>query len=261
MAALAAGMALAAEGCGSGADRTARTPPSTLGTGGGPLVYVAVGASESVGMGADRPSEQAWPVVLHRTALPPGSVLVNLGVPGATVADALAAQLPPALARRPALATVWLNVNDIIGGVPAVTYERQLEALVEGLARGGETLVLVANTPAFDLLPVYRECRAAMEAAGCPPSDAIPWPGQVAAVVDDYNEAIERVTVRAGAVLVDLHDAGAAALRAGSAGSLVSTDGFHPSTAGHQAVAGLFAQALERALDGSGPAGRAAARP
>jgi lysophospholipase L1-like esterase len=182
-------------------------------------------------------------VVLHRTALPPGSVLVNLGVPGATVADALAAQLPQALARRPALATVWLNVNDILRGVPPRAYERQLETLVSGLARGGATLVLVANTPALELLPVYQQ-----------------RPLAVADVVDDYNDAIERVTRRAGAVLVDLHGAGSAALQAGTSGSLVSTDGFHPSTAGHRAVAELFAEALERAVDGPGPTGRASAR-
>src|SRR5215210_2425521 len=33
------------------------------------LVYVAVGASETVGIGADNPQRDAWPVVLHRTAL------------------------------------------------------------------------------------------------------------------------------------------------------------------------------------------------
>ncbi|MEO7836811.1 MAG: hypothetical protein ABIS21_04125, partial [Acidimicrobiales bacterium] len=33
-------------------------------------VYVAVGASESLGVGAERPATQAWPVVLRRRALP-----------------------------------------------------------------------------------------------------------------------------------------------------------------------------------------------
>ena len=250
MAALAAGMALAAEGCGPVTEEAARTPRSTLDTGGGPLIYVAVGASESVGIGADRPADQAWPVVLHRTALPPGSVLVNLGVPGATVADALAVQLPQALARHPALATVWLNVNDILHGVPPAEYERRLDVLVRALVRGGDTLVLVANTPAFELLPAYREWQAAVEAAGYP-QVGLPSAAQIKAVVDEYNEAIARVTRRHGAVLVDLHGAGAAALGQGTAGSLVGADGFHPSTAGHRAVAEVFARALEKALRAS----------
>src|SRR5262245_30072392 len=48
----------------------------------GKRVYVAVGASETVGVGADRP-RQAWPTVLHRQALPE-SRYVNVGVSGST---------------------------------------------------------------------------------------------------------------------------------------------------------------------------------
>src|SRR5439155_3713731 len=38
-----------------------------------PLVYVAVGASESVGVGASDPLRNAWPQVFYRTALPPSA--------------------------------------------------------------------------------------------------------------------------------------------------------------------------------------------
>ena len=216
-------------------------PPTTQ----PPLVYVAVGASESAGVGADRPAEEAWPRVLHRIALPAGSVLVNLGIPGATVADALRQELPQALAQEPDLVTVWLNVNDIIRGVSPDLYERQLGQLVRALRRGGATRVLVANTPRIDLLPVYQACRAQ------PPTGRPPCPGGAPAVPDAlvdayvaaYNAAIARVAQREGAVLVDLH---AASVTLGAAGgeSFVSADGFHPSTTGHRAVAELFAQAL-----------------
>jgi len=62
--------------------------------------------------------------------------------------------------------------------------------------------------------------------------------------VDSYNEATTRVAAREGATVVDLHDLGLTARRSGDAASLVSNDGFHPSTAGHQAVAKAFADAL-----------------
>lgn len=247
MAAVLTSLAVVGGSCGAGTEEGEAEPgPAPMPS--EPVVYVAVGASESVGMGADRPLDQAWPVVLHRAALPPGSELVNLGVPGATVADALRTQLPAALARRPGLVTVWLNVNDILGGVPVAAYERQLGDLVHALRRDGAT-VLVANTPAFDLMPLYQSCRAAGAASpGCQPARAgVTSPDDLDDVVAAYNRVIERVTRREGAVLVDLHGAGLAALEEGTAASFVGTDGFHPSTAGHRAVAEVFAAVLARA--------------
>jgi acyl-CoA thioesterase-1 len=226
-------------------------PPSWLK---GPRpVYVAVGASESVGVGADRPLDQAWPQVLYRTALPRGSAFVNLGIPGATVAEALRSELPEALAQQPSLVTVWLNVNDMLRGVPTHVYEEQLGALVRALRRGGGTRVLVANTPAPGLLPAYVACQAlATPARSCPPGSLFPSPSAVADVVGAYNAAIARVVWREGAVLVDLHAAALTAQEAGIGASLISADGFHPSTAGHRAVAQVFARALEAAggIDG-----------
>lgn len=205
-------------------------------------VYVAVGASDSVGYGADDPARDAWPRVLHRTALPPGTELVNLGIPGATVGTALSQELPEALRRAPTLATVWLNVNDILASVPVATYERQLAQLVGALRRGGRTRVLVANTPPLDRLPVYQACLARPECLG----GALPGPAVVEAAVDAYNAAIDRVVTAAGAELVDLYATGEAAQAAGTDAELVGDDGFHPSTAGHRAVAAAFAAVLAR---------------
>ena len=212
-------------------------PPDESGP---PPVYVAVGASETTGVGSDQPLRDGWPRVLHRTALPAGSVFVNMGIPGATVAQALAEELNQALAARPNLVTVWLNVNDINRGVSVSEYERQLETLVRSLRGGGSTRVLVANTPPLDHLPAFQSGRVL---ATLPTADA------VQRQVEAYNEAIARVVERQGAVLVDLHAVGLAARAAGTEGQFISRDGFHPSNAGHAAVAAAFADALRR----SGP--------
>ena len=45
-------------------------PPDESGP---PPVYVAVGASETTGVGSDQPLRDGWPRVLHRTALPAGA--------------------------------------------------------------------------------------------------------------------------------------------------------------------------------------------
>ncbi len=97
---------------------------------GPPPVYVAVGASETTGIGADVPLREAWPRVLFRTAMPENTIFVNLGIPGATVAQALREELPRALEQRPTIVTVWLNVNDIMCGVPPADFERDLAALL-----------------------------------------------------------------------------------------------------------------------------------
>lgn len=198
-------------------------------------VYVAVGASETTGQGSDQPLRDAWPRVLHRTALPAGAIFVNMGIPGATVAQALAEELNQALAVRPNLVTVWLNVNDLDHDVSAADYERQLDSLVKGLRRGGATRVLVANTPPLDRLPAVVAARSTAN---------VPSPEVVAQLTDAYNAAVARVVDRQGAFLVDLHAVGLAARAAGTEAGLVSADGFHPSTAGHAAVAAAFADVL-----------------
>jgi acyl-CoA thioesterase I len=211
-----------------------------------PIVYAAIGASETVGVGATDPLRDAWPQVLFRTALPESAVFYNFGVPGATVAGALGNQVPEAVSVQPALVTVWLNVNDLATGVSAAEYEADLDELVHTMRRGGAATVLVANTPYLDRLPLYIDCRAGTPPPGvqCPPGLSQVTPDQVNAEVAAYNAAIQRVVQREGAILVDLHAQGEVAVEHPD---WVSSDGFHPSSAGYAAIAESFASALKRA--------------
>ena len=202
------------------------------------LVYVAVGASETVGIGADDPQHDAWPVVLHRTALKQAE-LVNLGVSGSTAGQAVTEQLPAALAADPDVVTVWLAVNDITHLVPVQAYEQHLTTLVHQLRRGGRTQVLVGNVPSVERLPAVQACLPGAKpgAVACQ-LPVVPDVAEIRAVVSTYNTAIARVVKAEGATLVDL-----------STGrdltTLTGTDGFHPSTAGHRLVAAQFAQKLK----------------
>jgi len=204
-----------------------------------------------VGTGADRPDIQAWPRVLADSLGQRREVrFTGLGFGGALVADAMASSVPKAEQLDPDLVTVWLNVNDLIRLSPAPTFEKQLGDLVTRLRRGGETTVLVANTPALDRLPAYLGCLEPT-GAGCllPPAARpfVPKPDALNAQVDAYNQATARIAEREGAVLVDLHAASLQARAEGREASLVSGDGFHPSTAGHAAIAATFAEAATRA--------------
>lgn len=199
--------------------------------------YVAVGASETVGIGADHPRTEAWPQVLHDSTLS-SSTFVNLGVSGATVGEALAVQLPVALAAQPDIVTVWLAVNDLTHLVPVSAYEQQLQTLVHELRRDGRTTVLVGNMPPVDRMPAYLACLPGAVATDVTCQlPIVPPPVVVRELVAGYNAAIARVVQAEAAVPVDLSQ-GRDLTR------LTSGDGFHPSTAGHRMVAAAFARAL-----------------
>lgn len=206
-----------------------------------------MGASETVGIGADDPGRQAWPTVLHGTSLADWDYL-NVGVSGSTVAQAISEQLPAALAAEPRLVTVWLNVNDLTHQVPPNVYEQLLGSLVHQLRRGGRTKVLVANTPAVEQLPAYRACLPSAPVSG-PACDlpGVPSPRLVRRVVGEYNAAIDRVAKGEGATVVDLN----AASGRHSLTTMTGADGFHPSTQGHRAVAHAFAAAVDQ-VEGQG---------
>ncbi len=233
-----------AAGCSSEGDRPAARPSRSATAASAsptpadpPRVYVAVGASETVGVGADDPATQAWPRVLHDRALA-GTRFVDVGVSGATVRDALTGQLARALAEDPDVVTVWLAVNDALSLVPVADYEQSLGNLVHALRQGGRTEVLLANVPPLDRLPAYRACLPGSGVTDVPCAlPLVPSPAEVRATVADFNAAIGRVAAREGAVLVDL-----SAER--DLAALTSDDGFHPSTRGHRVVARAFAAAL-----------------
>lgn len=241
-------IALLSAGCSNGGGAAAKgtQPPKP------PLNYVAVGASETTGTGADKPETQAWPRILADTLGRGGRrvTFTSLGFDGARVADALAASVPKAVQLQPNLVTVWLNVNDLIRLATAATFEQELGELVHRVRRGGATAVLLANTPALDRLPAYQSCldpkgTQCLLPAGLRP--LVPPPDVLNTRVDDYNQATARIAQREGAILVDLHAASLRARADGREPSLVSSDGFHPSTAGHATIAATFAEAAQKA--------------
>lgn len=205
------------------------------------VVYAAIGASETFGIGTDDPTRESFP---HRLLqlMGPGNVLYNFGVPSETTAQALVDELPPALTVHPTLATVWLNVDDLVAGVPVADYATRLDQLVAGLRRTGAR-VLLANTPQLVHLPAYAACRPDPPPGSvkCPlGSVALPSPDQAEAEVQAYNAATAGVAARQGATLVDLYRAGDVP---DQHPGYVSRDGFHPSAEGAAAIAAAFAAA------------------
>jgi len=185
-----------------------------------PLVYVAIGASDTVGIGADDPARNGW--VPQFARLLGSSIHVhNLGSSGTLLRTARQDQLPVAIGDQPDLVTVWLAVNDLNAGVPLDQYRADLDGLLASLGSQTHAVVLVANVPDLTRVPQYR---------GQDPT-------ALRTVVQQWNQAIADTTARRGAHLVDLY-AEYAELAAHPED--LSSDGFHPSSAGYARLAELF---------------------
>jgi acyl-CoA thioesterase-1 len=181
-----------------------------------PLTYVAIGASDTVGVGAGVPETESWPAVLWRR-LPPGSKLVNLGISGSLVRQARTQQVPVAVDAHPDLVTVWLSVNDYIARVPLDQYAADLDGLLAALRDGTDAPILVGNVPDLGALPI---------AARLDLRD-----------VDRWNTAIAEIVARHQATLVDLRGTWR---EVADHPDYISADGFHPSTSGYRRLADVF---------------------
>ena len=198
-----------------------------------PAVYVALGASDTVGVGATRPAREGWAPLFH-AGLPEGARLVNLGVSGATLRDVLAQQVPVAVDARPRWVTIWPGVNDLRAGVDLPTFTAQLDTLLGDLTRadaGAGTLrIVVLNLPDLRAVPVLATGdRTTLDRR-----------------VREWNAAIADVAARHGpaVVLVDLY---AQYAELGAHPEYVSADGFHPSSAGYRRIADLALAGLRDA--------------
>ena len=187
--------------------------------------YVAVGASDTVGVGATDPATGSWPARVARL-LPPGSAYVNLGVSGSIALQAKDQQLPGAIAQRPTVVSVWLAVNDMNATIQPGSYRESLAAIVDGLVSGTEAKVFVGNVPDVRGVPAYKDADKAA----------------LAQAIAGYNEVIAAVVAAhpGRAFLVDLYTGSAALVST----ITVSADGFHPSDDGYQLIAQRFADAM-----------------
>lgn len=190
--------------------------------------YVAVGASDSVGVGASDPRTRSWPALVAR-ALPASSSYVNTAVSGSLARDAQREQLAEAVAARPTLVTVWLAVNDILAANPPDQYERDLTAAIEPLLLGTQARIFVGTVPDLRTVPAFEG------------TDRL----ALAQVVAAYNNAIVRIAARNvdRVIPVDLFTGSAELVTRAT----VTEDGLHPTDEGYELIAERFIQALREA--------------
>jgi acyl-CoA thioesterase-1 len=187
--------------------------------------YVAIGASDTVGVGASDPATGSWPARIA-ILLPPGSAFVNVGVSGSIALQARSAQLPGAIAQRPTVVSIWLAVNDMNATIEPASFANDLGAIVDALVSGTDAKIFVGNVPDVRPVPAYKDADKAA----------------LFRLITAYNAAIAAIAAKHPGRVVGVD------LFTGSA-DLVSTltvsgDGFHPSDAGYQLIADRFAAAM-----------------
>jgi len=199
------------------------------------ITYVAIGASDTFGIGTGDPYTQNWPSDLAGK-LGPHVHLINLGIPGIRVHDALSLELPIALDSHPDLVTIWLAVNDLANNVPIDSYSKDLDLMLSRLqSKAPHARILVANVPDLALLPYFRSY------------DSLVLQNRIQA----YNTAISSIVYRHHVILVDLSQQ---SYNLRDHPEYVSNDGLHPTDIGYEKLAELFYKALQQKPTSSGSA-------
>ncbi len=193
-----------------------------------PVTYVALGASDAVGVGSNEPGSQGY-VPLLAARLQKGSHLLNLGVSGIRLRGALTQELPLALGTSPNLITIWLVVNDFVGGVPYNDYMKDLDSLLQQLRAGTKARIVMANLPDLTRLPALAGQSSTQKT-------------KTIAEIKRWNASIATIAARYSVTLVDLfsHESQLTAHP-----EYISGDGFHPSPSGYVQLSNYFWDAIK----------------
>lgn len=220
-------LCLAMTACGASSARQS----SALGSGANApgRTLVVMGASDAYGIGSFDPDRQNWPTQLAGD-LPQPVHLVNLAIPGATLAQAQQEELPIAVAQHPQIVVLWLVVNDIIENVPLATYTAELQSTLATLhAASPQTHVFVGNVPDLARLPYFQ----------------LRDPVTLRAQVSAWNAAIAQVCAAEGATLADIASGWG---QLGDHQDYISNDGLHPSSLGAVELAAFFDIVIRQTL-------------
>jgi acyl-CoA thioesterase-1 len=179
------------------------------------LLYVALGDSTAVGVGAQTGGGYPDRLVAKLRAAYPALKLLNLGQSGATASDVLESQVPRALRTRPRLITLGIGINDVGLHISDDAFAVNLEEIVVQLRKLAVPMA-IANIPDLALAPAIAQLvpRSIYERR-----------------IELFNEHVTATAARHGLTLVDLHAWSRGVLPARP--ELFSSDGFHPSALGY----------------------------
>lgn len=197
---------------------------------GGPVVYVALGDSTGVGVGARKGGGYVARLFQRVERLRPGSRLVNLCVSGATSADVLRSQAGRVGAEAPTLVTLGVGINDVTRQVEPEQFARNLEEIVGRLRAQTAAPVVVSNLPDVSHAP------------------AVPafLREEARSRILMFNARVGEAAARHGLFLADSFEKSAAVIPTHP--EFFSPDGFHPSEEGYEFWAFEMWPTVKRAL-------------
>lgn len=197
---------------------------------GEPIVYVALGDSTGVGVGARKGGGYVARLFERIERVRPGSRLVNLCVSGATTGDALRAQVGRVGEATPSLVTLGVGINDLVRQATSEQFAHNFEEIVTRLRAQTEAPAVVSNLPDISHAPVVpvflrEEARRRLIL---------------------FNEHIADAAARHRLHLADTFEKSAAVIPTHP--EFFSPDGFHPSDEGYEFWAFEMWPAVKRAL-------------
>lgn len=181
-----------------------------------PVVYVALGDSTGVGVGARRGGGYPARLFERIERVRPGSRLVNLCVSGATTADLLRGQAGRVRDSRPTLVTLNIGINDVSRQVTPEQFARNYEEAVARVREQTDAPVVISNLPDIShapAVPAFLRAEAQRR-------------------IELFNARIAEVAARHGLPVVDTYAKSHAVIPTHP--EFFSPDGFHPSDEGYE---------------------------
>ncbi|HWS54329.1 MAG TPA: SGNH/GDSL hydrolase family protein [Pyrinomonadaceae bacterium] len=181
-----------------------------------PVVYVALGDSTGVGVGARKGGGYPARLLERIERARPGSRLVNLCVSGATTSDVLRGQAGRVGEARPTLVTLSIGINDVSRQVAPEQFARNYEEIISRVREQTDAPLVISNLPDIAQAP------------------AVPafLREEANRRVNLFNNLIAEAAARHGLPLVDAYAKSRAVIPEHP--DFFSPDGFHPSDEGYE---------------------------
>jgi acyl-CoA thioesterase-1 len=180
----------------------------------GPIRYVAIGDSYTIGEGAK--PEEAWPNILTRHLKEKGvniELIANPSRTGWTTQNAIDRELPVFTESKPTFATLLIGVNDWVQQVDEKTFRQRFVTLVERMLAllPEKKRLLIVTVPDFGVTPTggrYAHGRNISEG------------------IKSFNNIITEEAKKRDLRVVDIFEL---SKKVQNNSSLVAVDGLHPS--------------------------------
>lgn len=197
---------------------------------GGPVVYVALGDSTGVGVGARKGGGYVARLFERLERVRPGSRLVNLCVSGATTGDVLRAQVGRVGEAEPSLVSVGIGINDLTRQATPEQFARGFDEIITRLRAQTDAPAVVSNLPDVSHAP------------------AVPafMRDEARRRILLFNERLAEAAARHHLHLADTFEKSAAVIPTHP--EFFSPDGFHPSDEGYEFWAFEMWPTVKRAL-------------